>query len=41
MYHPVGIYYTLPVVQLVLLYQSMATLDGNRDLCYFNYECQV
>lgn len=36
----VGIYYTLPVVQLVLLYQSMATLDGNRDICYFNYECQ-
>ena len=36
----VGIYYTLPVIQLVLLYQSMSAYDGNQDLCYYNYECQ-
>ena len=36
----VGIYYTLPVVQLVFLYQSMSTEGGNKDLCYYNFECQ-
>lgn len=36
----IGIYYTLPVIQLVLLYQSMSSVDGNRDLCYYNNECQ-
>ena len=36
----VGIYYTLPVVQLVFLYQTMSTEGGNKDLCYYNFECQ-
>lgn len=35
----VAIFYTLPVVQLVLQYQMKLDDTGNEDLCYYNYLC--
>ena len=35
-----GIYYTLPVFQLVYYYQETAESSGNLDTCYYNYLCQ-
>ena len=35
-----GIYYTLPVFQLVYYYQKTADSSGNYDTCYYNYLCQ-
>ena len=35
-----GIYYTLPVFQLVLYYQETSERSGNLDTCYYNYLCQ-
>ena len=35
----VGIYYTLPVFQLVYYYQETAIISGNLDTCYYNYFC--
>ena len=35
-----GIYYTLPVFQLVYYYQETAERSGNLDTCYYNYLCQ-
>ena len=35
-----GIYYTLPVFQLVYYYQETAEISGNLDTCYYNYLCQ-
>eukprot|EP00092_Neocalanus_flemingeri_P029565 GFUD01032111.1.p1 GENE.GFUD01032111.1~~GFUD01032111.1.p1 ORF type:complete len:873 (+),score=223.26 GFUD01032111.1:44-2662(+) len=34
-----GIYYTLPVFQLVYYYQETAIRSGNLDTCYYNYLC--
>ena len=34
-----GIFYTLPVVQLVLYYQDISLQTGNLDICYYNFEC--
>ena len=34
-----GIYYTLPVVQLVFYYQETARRSGNMDTCYYNFLC--
>merc|ERR1719500_60345 len=35
----VGIYYTLPVFQLVLYYQNVSLENGDMDTCYFNFLC--
>jgi len=35
----VGIYYTLPVFQLVLYYQNVSLEKGDMDTCYFNFLC--
>ena len=34
-----GIFYTLPVFQLVLHYQETSVNSGNLDICYYNYDC--
>ena len=34
-----GIFYTLPVLQLVLEYQNNFRYAGNQDICYFNFKC--
>jgi len=35
----VGIYYTLPVFQLVLYYQNVSLEKGDMDTCYYNFRC--
>ncbi|XP_031783168.1 SID1 transmembrane family member 2 [Nasonia vitripennis] len=35
----VAIFYTAPVVQLVVTYQNMLHVTGNQDLCYYNFLC--
>ena len=34
-----GIFYTLPVFQLVLHYQETTFQTGNLDVCYYNFRC--
>ena len=35
----VAIFYSLPVIQLVLQYQINIDSIGNEDICYFNFLC--
>lgn len=35
----IAIFYGLPVVQLVLTYQSVTNRTGNQDMCYYNFLC--
>lgn len=35
----VSVFYTLPVLQLVVTYQRLLNQSGNQDLCYFNFFC--
>ncbi|CAD6187161.1 unnamed protein product [Caenorhabditis auriculariae] len=35
----VGLFYGLPVVQLVLTWQNTVRLSGDLDLCYYNFRC--
>ncbi|CAF3828533.1 unnamed protein product [Rotaria sordida] len=35
----IAIFYSLPVIQLVLQYQLNINSSGNEDLCYFNFLC--
>lgn len=35
----IGIFYSLPVAQLVLTYQKVLNDSGNQDMCYYNYLC--
>ncbi|XP_046145976.1 SID1 transmembrane family member 1-like isoform X1 [Osmia bicornis bicornis] len=35
----VAIFYTLPVVQLVITYQHVLHVTGNQDMCYYNFLC--
>uniref|UniRef100_A0A8C4PZZ4 SID1 transmembrane family member 2 n=1 Tax=Eptatretus burgeri TaxID=7764 RepID=A0A8C4PZZ4_EPTBU len=35
----VGVFYVLPVIQLVLTYQSVVHDTGNQDICYYNFLC--
>ncbi|XP_065177548.1 SID1 transmembrane family member 1-like [Sycon ciliatum] len=35
----VGIYYGVPVIQLVANYQQAIFKTGDQDLCYFNFRC--
>ncbi|XP_066991155.2 SID1 transmembrane family member 1 [Anabrus simplex] len=35
----VAVFYSLPVVQLVITYQLVLNQTGNQDLCYYNFLC--
>ncbi|XP_065185070.1 LOW QUALITY PROTEIN: SID1 transmembrane family member 1-like [Sycon ciliatum] len=35
----VGVYYGVPVIQLVANYQQAIFKTGDQDLCYFNFRC--
>ena len=35
----VAIFYTAPVIQLVVTYQNVLHVTGNQDLCYYNFLC--
>ena len=35
----VALFYSIPVVQLVLTYEHMTNESGNKDQCYFNFKC--
>ncbi|XP_046446451.1 SID1 transmembrane family member 1-like [Daphnia pulex] len=35
----VSLFYALPVIQLVTIYQNMMNDTGDQDLCYFNFLC--
>ncbi|XP_043279627.1 SID1 transmembrane family member 1-like isoform X2 [Venturia canescens] len=35
----IAVFYTLPVMQLVITYQYVLHETGNQDLCYYNFLC--
>lgn len=35
----VAIFYTLPVLQLVITYERVLHATGNQDMCYYNFLC--
>lgn len=35
----ISIFYALPTVQLIMIYQKALVESGNEDLCYYNFEC--
>ncbi|CAK9831549.1 SID1 transmembrane family member 1 [Anthophora retusa] len=35
----IAIFYTLPVIQLVITYQHVLHITGNQDMCYYNFLC--
>ena len=35
----VAIFYALPVLQLVIIYQKVLNDTGDQDLCYYNFLC--
>ncbi|KAK7086421.1 SID1 transmembrane member 1-like, partial [Halocaridina rubra] len=35
----VGVFYAVPVMQLVITYQNVLDVTGNQDLCYYNFWC--
>lgn len=35
----IAVFYTLPVIQLVVTYQHVLHVTGNQDLCYYNFLC--
>ncbi|XP_046592495.1 SID1 transmembrane family member 1 isoform X1 [Neodiprion lecontei] len=35
----IAVFYTLPVIQLVVTYQQVLHVTGNQDLCYYNFLC--
>jgi len=37
----IATFYVLPVIQLILLYQTQLTKSGNEDSCYFNFLCMI
>jgi len=36
-----GVFYSIPALQLVLKYQAESKETGNQDLCYFNFQCSI
>ncbi len=36
-----GVFYTLPVAQLLIGNQNQSVKDGNLDVCYYNFLCKV
>ena len=35
----VFLFYSLPVLQLVMTHQGLLHVTGNEDLCYYNFSC--
>ena len=35
----VAIFYSIPVVQLMLTWEKMTNENGNKDQCFFNFQC--
>ncbi|XP_053176893.1 SID1 transmembrane family member 2 isoform X2 [Scomber japonicus] len=35
----IGVFYALPVIQLVITYQTVVNVTGNQDICYYNFMC--
>ncbi|XP_045859124.1 SID1 transmembrane family member 1 isoform X3 [Meles meles] len=35
----IAVFYALPVIQLVITYQTVANVTGNQDICYYNFLC--
>ncbi|XP_042241668.1 SID1 transmembrane family member 1-like [Homarus americanus] len=35
----VGVFYAVPVIQLVITYQKVLDETGNQDLCFYNFWC--
>ncbi|KAM9299343.1 SID1 transmembrane family member 2 [Gastrophryne carolinensis] len=35
----IAVFYALPVVQLVITYQTVVNVSGNQDICYYNFLC--
>ncbi|XP_077423045.1 SID1 transmembrane family member 2 isoform X2 [Vanacampus margaritifer] len=35
----IAVFYALPVVQLVITYQTVVNVTGNQDICYYNFMC--
>ncbi|TRY74666.1 hypothetical protein TCAL_00719 [Tigriopus californicus] len=36
-----GIFYTIPAIQLMLSYQDKLLTSGDQDICYYNFLCSV
>ena len=37
----IGIFYTMPVLQLLIQHQDTSVTSGDLDFCYYNYLCKV
>ncbi|CAH1990163.1 unnamed protein product [Acanthoscelides obtectus] len=35
----IALFYSIPVVQLVVTYQRIVNITGNEDMCYYNFLC--
>lgn len=35
----IGVFYAVPVIQLVITYQRVLDDTGNQDLCFYNFRC--
>ncbi|CAH6792359.1 Sidt1 [Phodopus roborovskii] len=35
----IAVFYALPVMQLVVTYQTVVNVTGNQDICYYNFLC--
>ncbi|KAF6722405.1 SID1 transmembrane family member 2 [Oryzias melastigma] len=35
----IAVFYALPVIQLVITYQTDVNVTGNQDICYYNFLC--
>ncbi|XP_066097397.1 SID1 transmembrane family member 1 isoform X2 [Saccopteryx bilineata] len=35
----IAVFYALPVIQLVITYQTVLNVTGNQDICYYNFLC--
>uniref|UniRef100_A0A8C5QHW1 SID1 transmembrane family member 1 n=1 Tax=Leptobrachium leishanense TaxID=445787 RepID=A0A8C5QHW1_9ANUR len=35
----IAVFYALPVIQLVITYQTVLNVTGNQDICFYNFLC--
>ncbi|KAM4700146.1 SID1 transmembrane family member 1 isoform 2-T2 [Discoglossus pictus] len=35
----IAVFYALPVIQLVITYQTVVNITGNQDICFYNFLC--
>ncbi|XP_036075256.1 SID1 transmembrane family member 1 isoform X3 [Rousettus aegyptiacus] len=35
----IAVFYALPVIQLVITYQTVVNVTGDQDICYYNFLC--